>query len=187
MYRAIRVATGVLILMGVIACAGKKWEFTAGPLRAEFIKKFHIVTMDASPVWVGEVLLAGEMDRDTIYYVESYIGPHMAGKYLGPIPFRTLPFKAIFTLSQYCEAVGQPLDRFDPAQEFWRRGQSPDPPSVDPNVAPQADGTVPVVIKFFSTKPDVNNTLSIDRHLSDAKAEVKLECASCRCGPGMGI
>lgn len=178
-----RILIALALVLGVTACARPQYEFTEGPLRASFTEKVSLLQLDQTTRWENTLLLAGVIDRSITYHIEGWVGPHQTFHTDSTIPYRTIAVRYEFTLRDYCEAMGMPLDRFDPANQFYNRTPFGDTPGLSYNVAPEdeIEGKIKVQVKIYNTDQAPDGRVRPTTLATQAVAQVQLTCTSCRC------
>jgi hypothetical protein len=182
----------LLVLLATLGCAGSvKYGRTEGPFRAKFARIFTW-SMVNTP-WSLPIFLDGVLPDDPIH-IEGYLINNGTEYYqfhkdVPGIRTRTFEVMNKFTVNQYCEAVGRPMDRFDADTEFWNRGQFEDDPSrsrvpTDPieGISDKADGKVEIVFRFYALEEIGHGQWEHGKLLTEAKTKVQLQCYNCECG-----
>lgn len=175
----------VLAFLLAWGCAGKKYGVTEGPFRAKFARPFSMQYVNKP--WSGSIFFDGVLPTSPIH-VEGWLDNN-GGEYYqfhADVPEIRSRFQKVtntFTPTQYCEAIGRPLDRFDAGTQFWNRGNQQDPfDRFAPVPEFAADGTVTVRFEFYGFQKDEHGEYFKGKLLTRAKTVVKLECPQCRCG-----
>ena len=181
--KKILMALSLLLLIG---CAGRHYKMTEGPFRGRFAKAFSFSHVNKP--WTMGILFDGVLPTGPVH-VEGYADINGVTYYqlhsdLPYIRARWFTVKNKFTMDQYCEAVGRPMDRFDLDRSFWNRNQSPGDPSRNLQSAAEdaASGEVHIRFQFYEFAHTSTGEWVSGRMILEAKTTVKLECPQCQCG-----
>lgn len=184
-----KIVAGVMLL-AALACAGKQYSATEGPFRAKFARPLSWVQPNQAwsmPIYFQGVLPEGPIHVEGYVKVQfrEYLRFHQDQPWFNG---RIYVVQNKFTVKEFCEATGKPLDRFDPEQQFWNRGGE-GPVTVMPPIDPEAvaDGKVEVKFQFYELLEVEEPKAGEDewapgKLLAEAKTKVQLQCPQCRCG-----
>lgn len=175
-----------LTLLFLLGCAGKKYGVTEGPFRAKFARAFSIQYVNTP--WSASVFFDGVLPEGPVH-VEGYMDNNGTEYYqyhadVPEIRSRMRTVKNTFTVNQYCEAIGRPMDRFSADDKFWNRRAFPSDPreTFGEDASGETTGSITIRFKFFTLEQNRQGDWGRGKLLTEAKTVVKLECPQCRCG-----
>lgn len=159
-------------------------------MRFKFAKAFSWARVNQP--WSVPIFVNGEL-TDQPLHIEGYIvnNGEKFFRFHSDLPYvktRYMNVTNVFTASDYCLAVGRPLDRFDSGTEFWGRGVLPEEPESGMFGLPiegaegVANGEVAVEFIFFELNQIGRQEYKPGKIVGKARTKVQLQCPMCECG-----
>ncbi len=177
--KKILTALSLLIVMG---CSGKNYSITEGPFRGKFTRSFSITHVNR--VWNMPILLSGVLPEGAVH-VEGYLDNRYTS-YLqmhADLPYirtRIFNVRNVFTVLEYCEALGQPVDEFGVDATFPNRQMPRDENSIERNTQ-NTDVIVTIRFRFLEFFQDIEGKWKPGKFLFQTQTKVELDCPQCRC------